>query len=312
MDMVVVGIDVSKRKLDVYALPAGDIYEVDRNADGLAGLISRLSCLEPSLVAIEATGGYETVVSASLATAGLPVVIVNPTQVRHYAKALGKRAKSDRIDAEVIARFAAATKPQVRALPDAAAQLLSALVTRRRQIIEMIVAETHRLRTLSDGRLAASILRLKVALERELSDIDANIEDQIRSSPLWREKEDLLSSVPGVGPVTARTLIAELPELGQLGPKQIAALAGLAPYTRQSGQWRGRSFTSGGRPAVRTVLFLAAMASIRYNPTLSAFRKRLIEAGKPPKVAIIATARKLLTILNAMIRENCQWQPKTT
>ncbi len=310
MDKVIVGIDVSKDKLDICLLPAGDLFEVARTAAGLSELIDRLKPLSVDLVAIEATGGFETIASASLASAGLPVVIVNPAQIRHFARALGKHAKTDPIDAMVIARFAQATKPEVRPLDDEATQLLSALVTRRRQIIEMIVAETHRERTVADKRLKKSMARLKAALERELSDVDSNIDKQIRLSPLWRDKEILLSSVPGVGPVTARTLIADLPELGRLSPKQIAALAGLAPYTQQSGKWRGRSFTSGGRSSVRTALFLAAMAAIRYNPVLAAFRNRLLEAGKAPKVAIIAMARKLLTILNAMIRENKPWQPK--
>lgn len=312
MDQVVVGIDVSKDRLDVCVLPGGDLFVVSRNAAGLSELAERLKGLSVRVIAIEATGGFETVVAASLASSGLPVAVVNPAQIRHFAQALGKRAKTDPIDAFVIARFAEATKPDVRPLDDEATQLLSALITRRRQIIDMIVAETHRERSVTDKSLKKSIAQLKMALERALSDIDTKIDEQIRSSPLWKAKEDLLSSVPGVGPITARTLIADLPELGRLSPKQIAALAGLAPYTRQSGKWRGKAFTSGGRSSVRGVLFLAAMAACRYNPVLKAFRKRLLDAGKPPKVAIIAMARKLLTILNAMIRENQPWQPKIT
>lgn len=312
MDQVVIGIDVSKDRLDVCLLPAGDLFVVSRNAAGLSELAERLKGLSVRVIAIEATGGFETVVAASLASSGLPVAVVNPAQIRHFAQALGKRAKTDPIDAFVIARFAEATKPDVRPLDDEATQLLSALITRRRQIIDMIVAETHRERSVTDKMLKKSIAQLKMALERALSDIDTKIDEQIRSSPLWKAKEDLLSSVPGVGPITARTLIADLPELGRLSPKQIAALAGLAPYTRQSGKWRGKAFTSGGRSSVRGVLFLAAMAACRYNPVLKAFRKRLLDAGKPPKVAIIAMARKLLTILNAMIRENQPWQPQIT
>lgn len=312
MDQVVVGIDVSKDRLDVCLLPGGELFFVSRNAAGLSELTERLKGLSVGVIAIEATGGFETVVAASLASVGLPVAVVNPAQIRHFAQALGKRAKTDPIDAFVIARFAEATKPDVRPLDDEATQLLSALITRRRQIIDMIVSETHRERSVTDKSLKKSIVQLKIALERALSDIDTKIDDQIRSSPLWKAKEDLLSSVPGVGPITARTLIADLPELGRLSPKQIAALAGLAPYTRQSGKWRGKAFTSGGRTSVRSVLFLAAMAACRYNPVLKAFRKRLLDAGKPPKVAIIAMARKLLTILNAMIRENQPWQPKIT
>lgn len=312
MDQVVIGIDVSKDRLDVCLLPGGELFVVSRNAAGLSELAERLKELSVRVIAIEATGGFETVVAASLASVGLPVAVVNPAQIRHFAQALGKRAKTDPIDAFVIARFAEATKPDVRPLDDEATQLLSALITRRRQIIDMIVAETHRERFVTDKMLKKSIAQLKMALERALSDIDTKIDEQIRSSPLWKAKEDLLLSVPGVGPITARTLIADLPELGRLSPKQIAALAGLAPYTRQSGKWRGKAFTSGGRSSVRGVLFLAAMAACRYNPVLKAFRKRLLDAGKPPKVAIIAMARKLLTILNAMIRENQPWQPKIT
>ena len=311
MDEVVVGIDVSKDKLDVCLRPAGDVFAVSRNAAGLSELVERLKGLSVALIAVEATGGFETVVAASLASAGLPVAVVNPGQVRAFARALGQRAKTDPIDAFVIARFAEATRPEVRPLDDEATQLLSALIARRRQIIDMIVAETHRERTVTDKTLKKSIVHLKLALERALNDIDANIDDQMRASPLWKAKEDLLSSVPGIGPVTARTLIADLPELGRLSPKQIAALAGLAPYTQQSGKWRGKAFTGGGRTTVRSVLFLAAMAAARYNPVLKVFRERLRAAGKPPKVAIIAVARKLLTILNAMIRENNTWQPKT-
>lgn len=311
MDEVVVGIDVSKDKLDVCLRPAGDVFSVSRNAAGLSELVERLKGLSVALIAVEATGGFETVVAASLASAGLPVAVVNPGQVRAFARALGQRAKTDPIDAFVIARFAEATRPEVRPLDDEATQLLSALIARRRQIIDMIVAETHRERTVTDKTLKKSIVQLKLALERALNDIDANIDDQMRASPLWKAKEDLLSSVPGIGPVTARTLIADLPELGRLSPKQIAALAGLAPYTQQSGKWRGKAFTGGGRTTVRSILFLAAMAASRYNPVLKVFRERLRAAGKPPKVAIIAVARKLLTILNAMIRENNTWQPKT-
>ncbi|RYG55109.1 MAG: IS110 family transposase, partial [Alphaproteobacteria bacterium] len=268
MDQVVIGIDVSKDKLDVCLLPGGKVFVVSRNAAGLSELIERLKGLSVGVIALEATGGFETVVAASLASAGLPVAVVNPAQIRHFAQALGKRAKTDPIDALVIARFAEATKPEVRPLDDEATQLLSALITRRRQIIDMIVAETHRERSVTDKTLRKSIAQLKMALERALSDIDTKIDEQIRSSPLWKAKEDLLSSVPGVGPITARTLIADLPELGRLSPKQIAALAGLAPYTRQSGKWRGRAFTSGGRSTVRHVLFLASMAACRYNPVL--------------------------------------------
>jgi transposase len=308
MEPIVIGIDVCKDKLDVHVLPAGEAFALARNGAGIEELVTRLVALKPALVAIEATGGFETVVAAGLAGAKLPVVVVNPAQVRAFAKALGQRAKTDPIDAAVIARFAAATHPEVRPLPDEATRLLADLVARRRQIAEVIAAEGQRRRRVQDRRLIRSIDRLKKALEAELAEIDAAIDDEVRGSPAWREKEDLLVTVPGVGQVIARSLIAELPELGRLDRREIAALAGLAPWTRQSGRWRGRSFIGGGRATVRTVLFLAAMTAIRHNPTLRAFRNRLVEAGKPKMVALIATARKLLTILNAILRDNRPWQ----
>jgi transposase len=261
-------------------------------------------------VAIEATGGFETVVAAGLAGAHLPVVVVNPAQVRCFAGALGKRAKTDPIDAMVIAHFAEATRPQLRQLPDATTRLLADLVARRRQIVEMIAAESQRARRVTAPRLKKSIARLRKALEKELADLDADISDHVRGSPAWAAKEDLLASVPGVGPTIARTLIAELPELGSLDRRQIAALAGLAPWTRQSGKWQGKRFIGGGRASVRRALFMGAMVAARFNPTLKLFRDRLVAAGKPKLVAIIAVARKLLTILNAILRDKAPWQPQ--
>lgn len=308
MDRVIVGIDVSKDHLDIAVRPSGEVFTVERKSAALELLAARLTALSPLIVALEATGGFETIAAAALAGAGLPVVIVNPAQVRSFAKALGQRAKTDPIDAAVIAHFAEATKPEPRPLPDAQTQLLADLVARRRQIIEMIGAERQREKRISVPRLKKSIARLLKALENELSSLDSDIDDAMRGSPAWREKEDLLASVPGVGPVISRTLIAELPELGSLGRKQIAALAGLAPFTRQSGQWRGKSFIGGGRTVVRTVLFMGAMVAKRHNPTLKAFFDRLVASGKPKMVALIAVARKLLTILNAILRDNRPWQ----
>ena len=279
-----------------------------RNGEGLSALIERRGPLGPDLVAVEATGGFETVVAAALAGAGLPLVVVNPAQVRHYAQALGRRAKTDPIDALMIARFVEATRPKVRPLPDEASRLLADLVARRRQIIEMIVAEKNRQQRTAIQRIARSLARLIKALEKELAEIDAQIDTGVRGSPAWREKEDLLASVPGVGAITARTLIAELPELGSLDAKRIASLAGLAPYTRQSGQWKGKSMIGGGRKSVRSALFLAALVACRHNPVLKAFRDRLVANGRPKMVAVIAAARKLLTILNAMIRDQKPWQ----
>ena len=305
--IVVVGIDVSKDRLDVHVLPSGEGFAVARDAGGLATLSERLQMLGPRTVAVEATGGFETVVAASLAAAGLPIVVVNPAQVRAFALALGKRAKTDPIDAAVIAHFVAATDPEVRPLADAETQALADLVTRRRQIIQMIVAEKQREKR-APRRTRKSIARLLKALEKELSSLDQDIDDAVRGSPVWREKEELLSSVPGIGKVISRTMLADLPELGTLDRRQVAALAGLAPFTRQSGQWRGRSFIGGGRASVRTAIFMGAMAGIRWNPQLATFHQRLIAAGKPKMVAIIAVARKLLTILNAILRDNRPWQ----
>jgi transposase len=304
----VVGIDVSKGSLDVHVLPGGESFAVPRDATGLDELADRLAALSPRAVAVEATGGLEAVVVATLGTAGLPVVVVNPAQVRAFARALGRRAKTDPIDAAVIARFAAATAPAVRPLPDAATRLLGGLVARRRQVVAMIVAERQRARHLSEPGLQRSVARILAALDAELRTLDKDLDDAVRNSPAWREKEDLLASVPGVGPTIARTLLAELPELGALDRRQVAALAGLAPWTRQSGQWRGRSFIGGGRPSVRAALFLGAMVAARHNPALRDFRQRLLEAGKPKLVALVAVARKLLTILNAILRDRQPWQ----
>ena len=308
MDASFVGIDVSKDRLDAFVHPLGQAFAVARNGEGLAQLVARLQALAPALIAVEATGGFKTIVAATLAGAGLPIVVVNPAQVRHYAQALGRRAKTDPIDAFVIARFAEATRPMPRALPDETTRLLADLVARRRQIVEMMAAEGQRERRTVDKRLKKSIARLRKALEKELAELDAGIDDSIRGSPAWAETENLLASVPGVGPVVARTLIAELPELGTLDRRQIAALAGLAPWTRQSGQWKGKSFIGGGRKTVRSVLFIAAMVAARHNPTLKAFRDRLVTQGKPKLVALIATARKLLTILNAIVRDKQPWK----
>lgn len=307
MEATVVGIDVSKARLDVSVRPAGTLLSYSRDAIGIDALIGELGAVAPQVVAVEATGGFETVVVASLAAAGLPVVVVNPAQVRAFASAIGRRAKTDPIDAQVIAHFVAATKPQVRALPDAATQALADLVTRRRQIIQLIVAEGQREKRASP-RARKSILRLLKTLRSELSALETEIDDSVRGSPLWREKENLLGSVPGVGPVTVRTLLAELPELGSLSRRQIAALVGLAPYTRQSGRWRGKSFIGGGRASVRGVLFMAAMTAMRRNPALRAFHHRLRSAGKPKMLALIAVARKLLTMLNAILRDKRKWQ----
>ena len=308
MDSITVGIDVSKDRLDIAVRPSGEVFAIERNPAGLEQLTLRLGTLSPNLVALEASGGFETVVAAALAAARLPVVVVNPAQIRAFAKAIGQRAKTDPIDAAVIAHFAEATRPEPRPMPDEATRLLADLVARRRQILEMMVAERQREKRVTVPHLRKSIMRLLKVLERELTSVDTDINDAVRGSPAWREKEDLLASVPGVGPTIARTLIAELPELGQLSRRQVAALAGLAPFTRQSGQWRGKSFIGGGRTSVRTALFMGAMVAKKYNPVLRTFFNRLVAAGKPKMIALIAVARKFLTMLNAILRDRRPWQ----
>jgi transposase len=307
MEATVVGIDVSKDRLDVHVQPGGEAFAVSRDAAGIEELIGRLVPLQPQTVAVEATGGFETIVAAGVAAAGLPVVIVNPAQIRAFAQAIGKRAKTDPIDAAVIAAFTVSTRPEVRPLPDEQTRMLADLVARRRQIVQMIQAERQRQKRAA-ASTRRSIARLLKALEKELSSVDGDIDDAVRGSPAWRETEDLLASVPGIGKTIARTIIAELPEIGTLGRRQVAALVGLAPWTRQSGQWRGRSFIGGGRATVRAAIFMGAQVAARFNPQLRCFHQRLLAAGKPKMVALIAVARKLLTILNAIIRDRRPWQ----
>jgi transposase len=308
MDAVIVGIDVAKDKLDVAVRPSGERFVVSRTDAGIEELKERLRKLAPAVVGLEATGGYETVVAASLSAAGLPVVVVNPAQVRAFATALGKRAKTDPIDAAVIAHFIEATKPQVRPLPDEATRQLSDLVGRRSQIQAMITAEQQRKKHRPNKRMLASIERLLAALQRELSDLDGQIREAIKASPVWREKDELLESVTGVGPAISSRLLAGLPELGSLDRRKISALVGLAPWTRQSGRWKGKSFIGGGRADVRSALFMGALVAVQHNPVLKAFYERLLAAGKEKMVALIAVARKLLTILNAILRDGKPWR----
>ena len=308
MDAQYVGIDVSKDRLDVHVRPSGEAFAVARDGEGVAALVDRLKPLTPRLVAVEATGGFEMTVAAAVGGAGLPLAVVNPAQVRHYAQALGRRAKTDAIDAEVIARFAEATHPEPRALPDEDTQALAELVTRRRQIIAMMVAERQRAGRLPK-RLKRSCERVVRMLEKELAALDQDIDETVRGSPAWREKEDLLASVPSVGDITARSLIAELPELGTLDRRKIASLVGVAPFTRQSGRWQGKSFIGGGRPKVRAVLYLATLSAVRHNPVIRPFRERLLAKGKPKMVVMVACMHKLLTILNAILRDRKPWQP---
>lgn len=308
MDAIYVGIDVSKDRLDVHVLPGEMAFSVSRDGKGLEDLIERLRRQSPTLVAVEATGGFEVIVAAALAGAKMPLVVLNPAQIRHFAKAVGQRAKTEPIDAAVIARFAQAVRPEPQPLPDEESRLLAELVTRRRQIIEMLVAERQREKRAGNPRVRKSLTRHIRMLEKELPAVDGDIDTLVRGSPAWRAKEDLLASVPGIGKILARTLMAELPELGTLDRRCIASLAGLAPYTRQSGRWRGKSMIGGGRSAVRSALFLGALVASRHNPILRDFYQRLLSTGKPKMLVLVAVARKLLTILNAILRDQRPWQ----
>jgi transposase len=308
MEQTFVGIDVSKDRLDVHLRPGGEAFAVSRDSEGLAALIERLAGLAPALVVLEATGGFEVTVAASLAAAGMPLAVVNPRQIRDFARATGQLAKTDALDAKVIARFAETVRPEPRPLPDEQARALGEMVARRRQLIEMMTAERNRRRQLTSRRLIKGVERLLAVLQKELSELEADLGDSIRGTPVWRERDELLQSVPCIGPTVARTLIADLPELGLLDRKQIAALVGVAPLNRDSGKMRGRRTTFGGRAKVRCVLYMAALVASRRNPVLAAFYQRLVSAGKAKKLALTAVMRKLLTILNAMVRDNTRWQ----
>ena len=307
MSEVFIGVDVSKDRLDVHVLPEGAAFAVARTPAGLSELIEQIKPRAPYLIALEATGGLESVVVAALAGAGLPVVALNPRQIRDFARATGKLAKTDALDAAAIARFAEAVRPEPRMVLSEDAKALSELVTRRRQVIEMTVAERNRRRLVAAKPVLKSIDRIIAALEKQLAELDRDIGDRVRETPAWREKEQLLKSVPGVGDQTARTLIAALPELGALDRRQIAALVGVAPINRDSGKYRGRRGIAGGRADVRSVLYMAALVGVRANPVLKAYYARLRQAGKLPKVALVAAMRKLLTILNAMLKSKTAW-----
>ena len=304
-----IGIDVAKDRLDVDTRPGGEVFAVARDSNGLAMLVERLQRLAPALVALEATGGYETVVASALGAAQLPLAVVNPRQIRDFARATGKLAKTERIDAAAIAHFAEAVRPPARPLADAEARALGELVARRRQVIEMIIAERHRRRMASQRRIIRAIERHLALLQAELSELEGDIDDAIRKSPAWQADADLLASVPGVGKATLRTLIAELPELGHLNRRKIAALVGVAPVNRDSGTMRGRRTIAGGRPAVRTALYMAALVASRANPVIAAYYAKLRAAGKTGKQALVACMRRLVVILNAILRDRKPWQP---
>lgn len=309
MEHIVVGIDVAKHRLDVHVRPQGEAFLVAADEAGVTALVERLQALGPTLVVLEATGGYEVPVAAALGSAGLPVAVVNPRQVRDYARATGQLAKTDALDARIIAQFGEAVQPAVRPLPDEQARALGELVARRRQLVEMLAAESNRHRQVRERRVRERIAAHLEWLRRALKEIEHDLQDTIRTTPLWRERENLLTSVPGVGDVTAHTLIAELPELGQLDRRQIAALVGVAPLNRDSGTFRGRRMIGGGRASVRCVLYMAAVSALRCNPVIAALYQRLVAAGRPGKVALVAAMRKLLVILNAIVRDGRRWEP---
>jgi transposase len=303
---VFVGIDVSKKQLDLAFRPAGR-FAAPNDEAGFAQVIERLSTLSPALVVLEATGGIEIPLAGALAAAGVPVVVVNPRQVRDFAKAAGKLAKTDELDAHTLAHFAEVMRPEPRPLPDEQTQTLAAILTRRRQLVEMLTAEKNRL-----GQARKPVrksLRAHIAwLKRELAQTDSDLAHAIHESPVWREKDDLLRSTPGVGPVLTTTLLANLPELGTLTGKQIAALVGVAPLNRDSGTWRGKRTVWGGRAQIRATLYMAAVVAARFNPVIRAFYQRLCAAGKAKKVALTACMRKLLMILNAMLKHRTPWR----
>jgi transposase len=302
-----VGIDVAKAQLDIAVRPSGERWAVPNDADGVVTLVERLQTLHPTLIVLEATGGLERIAAAALATAGLPVVIVNPRQARDFARATGQLAKTDALDARVLAHFADVIRPTPRPLPDTQTQELRALLSRRQQLIGMRTAEQNRLARTSE-RLTQDIEAHIAWLNARIATLDDALETMLRASPLWRENDDLLQSVPGIGPVCAKTFLLELPELGTLTRQQIAALVGVAPLNCDSGTLRGRRTIWGGRAHVRTVLYMGTLVATRFNPRIKVFYQRLLAAGKLKKVALTACMHKLVTILNAMLKHRTSWQ----
>jgi transposase len=305
-----VGIDVSKAHLDVAARPGGTSFRVANDPAGLAALVERVRPLGPALIVLEATGGYELPAVAALQAAGLAVAAVNPRQARDFAKGTGRLAKTDRIDAEALAHFAEAVRPEPRPAAEPERRSLDALMSRRGQLIEMRVMESNRLAACADAAVRAGIERHIAWLDGELADADRRLDEAVRASPAWRERDELLRSIPGIGPVVSRTLLASLPELGAAGGGRLSALAGLAPYAHDSGTLRGGRHIRGGRAEVRRALYLAALSAARRAGPLRAFADRLRSRGKKAKVVLVAVARKLLVIANAVIRSGRPWQPE--
>lgn len=305
---VFVGIDISKKDLDIAIRPTGEALKVSNGEEGFGQLVERMRQISPTLIVMEATGGYETAIASALGIAGMPLAIVNPRQARDFAKSLGRLAKTDRIDASMLAHFGEATRPETHKLPDEQTTLLQALLVRRRQLIKMLVAEKNRLR-MTHKTQKARVQEHIDWLEAELDELDETLHEQLKQSPIWREKEQVLRSVPGVGPVTVMTMLAELPELGQINRKKIAALVGVAPYNCDSGKMHGKRAIWGGRAVVRNALYMATLSAVRHNDVIRIHYHHLLGEGKPKKVALVACMRKLLTILNAMIRAMKHWQP---
>jgi transposase len=303
-----IGIDIAKAQLDIAERPQTARWQIARTETGIAALVTRLVQSQPALIVLEATGGLEVSVVSALLTAALPVVVVNPRQVRDFAKATGRFAKTDRLDAEVLAHFGEALKPAPRPLPDEQQRQLDSLMVRRRQLIDMVVAEQNRL-TSALPTAQTSLQRHIAWLQAELDDLEEEVQTLIRQTPAWRERDELLQSVPGLGSVTSASLLALLPELGQLNHKQIAALVGVAPFNCDSGKHKGKRIIWGGRADVRSVLYMATLSATRFNPLIRTFYQRLVAAGKPKKVALTACMRKLLTFLNAIVRSARPWQP---
>jgi transposase len=307
MTVTCVGIDIAKEEFVVACRPERPEWAASNDAAGIAATVTGLQRLVPTLIVLEATGGYETALVAALAAAGLPVVVANPRQVRDFAKATGQFAKTDRLDAHLLALFAERVQPTPRPLPEPVLEQLTALLTRRRQLLDMLIAERNRLEHATPP-IRRDITQHIRWLERRVADVDRDLDDTLQSSPVWRAKENLLRSVPGVGPIVSRTLLADLPELGHLNRKQIAALVGVAPLARDSGTLRGKRVVWGGRAPVRAVLYMGALVAARHNAVIRAFYLRLLAAGKPKKVALTACMRKLLTILNAIMRTQTTWR----
>jgi transposase len=303
-----VGVDVSKAELEIGVIPESKTWKVSNDCQGIQQLIDNLVTLSPSVIVIEATGGYETLVASSLATAQLPVVVINPRHIRSFAKAIGILAKTDRIDCLVLAQYGKSIKPQPRPLKDEQAQELKAMLGRRKQLVEMLTMEKNRIDKATN--IVLEYIHAHIFwLESQLQEVDKDLHNSIKNSPVWAEKDKIIRSIPGAGPVLSVTLISELPELGILNRRQIAALVGVAPFNCDSGKRKGYRRVWGGRALIRSILYMAALSAVRYNPAIKAFYKRLVAAGKKPKVSLTACMRKLLTIINSMVRNGSLWDP---